>query len=84
MTLKKKKLKTEAIAGSADSMYQRATAKKKAGSQNDGKEIMKKLEFDKDESVDIDDADKGTSKRNMDALIDYMTADYMKRKKSFK
>ena len=46
--------------------------------------IPKKLEFDKDESVDIDDADKGTSKRNMDALIDYMTADYMKRKKSFK
>ncbi len=77
----KKKIKTEAIAGSVDSAYQRATAKKKAGSQNDGKEAMEKLGFDKDESVDENDADKNSSKRNIDALIDYMTADYMKRKK---
>ena len=79
--VKKKKLKTEATACSSHSTYQRATAKRKAGSQNDGKEIMDKLGFEKDESVDEDDADKGSSKRNTDALIDYMTTDFMKRKK---
>lgn len=76
----KKNLKMERI-GSADSTYQKITAKRKAGSQNSGEEIMKKLEFDNDKSISADDADKGSSKRNVDAMVDLMTHDYMRRKK---
>ena len=78
---KKKNLKLERDTLSADSTYQRATAKRKAGSQNSGEEIMKKLGISNSKTSAEDEANDTSADKSVDAIVDYLTNDYMKRKK---
>ena len=75
----RKKVKREAQG--ADSMYQRLTSKRKAGCQNSGEEIARKLEFEDESETNTDELEKTSSEENTKIIANAVVADYMRRRK---